>query len=72
MNIGLWAEIRRLAEVERLSGRAIARLLRCSRYLVAAALELDQPPSRRVAQAPLESLGPIQGQDRRALVAKVS
>ena len=46
MNIGLWAEIRRLAEIEKLSGRAIARRLRCSRYLVTAALELDQPPSR--------------------------
>ena len=44
MNIGLWAEIRRLAEIEKLSGRAIVRL-RCSRYLVTAALELDQPPS---------------------------
>jgi transposase len=49
MNIGLWAEIRRLAEVEKLSGRAIARRLRCSRYLIAAALELDQPPSHQVA-----------------------
>jgi len=50
MNIGLWAEIRRLAEIEKLSRRAIARRLRCSRYLVTAALELDQPPSRPVAR----------------------
>ena len=49
MNIGLWAEIRRLAEIERLSGRAIARRLHCSRHLVAMALELDQPPTRQVA-----------------------
>ena len=28
MNVGLWAEIRRLAEIEKLSGRAIARRLR--------------------------------------------
>jgi transposase len=49
MNIGLWAEIRRLAEVEKLSGRAIARRLRCSRHLIAAALERDLPPSHQLA-----------------------
>jgi transposase len=49
MNVGLWAEIRRLAEVERLSGRAISRRLRCSRHTVAAALELDQHPGRQAA-----------------------
>jgi transposase len=49
MNIGLWAEIRRLAEIEKLSGRAIARRLRCSRQLVTVALRLDQPPPRQVA-----------------------
>jgi len=49
MNVGLWAEIRRLAEIEKLSGRAIARRLRCSRHLVAAALKLDRPPVRQVA-----------------------
>ena len=46
MNVGLWAEIRRLAEIEKLSGRAIARRLRCSRQLVTVALRLDQPPAR--------------------------
>ena len=46
MNIGLWAEIRRLAEIEKLSDRAISRRLRCSRHLVAA-LKLDQPPAPR-------------------------
>jgi len=50
MNVGLWAEIRRLAEIDKLSGRAIARRLHCSRHLVAAALRLDQPPARRVAR----------------------
>ena len=53
MKVGLWAEIRRLAEIEKLSGRAIARRLRCSRHLVAAALELDQPPARRSRTAPV-------------------
>ena len=50
MNIGLWAEIRRLTEIEKLSGRAISRRLRCSRYLVAAALKLDRPPARRATR----------------------
>ena len=50
MNVALWAEIRRLAEIEKLSGRAIARRLHCSRHTVAAALELDQPPTREVSR----------------------
>ena len=50
MNVGLWAEIRRLAEIEKLSGRATARRLRCSRHLVTVALRLDQPPARQVAR----------------------
>ena len=45
MNVALWAEIRRLAEIEKLSGRAIARRLHCSRHTVAAALNLQQPPA---------------------------
>ena len=49
MNVALWAEIRRLAEIEKLSGRAISRRLHCSRHTVAAALELDQPPTRQVS-----------------------
>ncbi|MFL5288065.1 MAG: IS21 family transposase [Rhodopila sp.] len=50
MNVGLWAEIRRLAEIEKLSGWAISRRLHCSRHTVAAALKLDQPPTREVAR----------------------
>ena len=45
MNIALWAEIRRLAEVEKFSGWAISRRLRCSRHTVVRALQLDQPPT---------------------------
>ena len=48
MNVGLWAEIRRLAEIDKLSARAISRRLRCSLRTVAAALELDQPPTPQV------------------------
>ena len=35
MNVALWAEIRRLAEIEKLSGRVIARRLHCARHTVA-------------------------------------
>jgi transposase len=49
MNVALWAEIRRLREIEKLSERAIAKRLHCSRDTVAKALRLDQPPSRDVA-----------------------
>ena len=45
MKVALWAEIRRLAEIEKLSRRAISRRLHCSRYFVRVALKLDQPPT---------------------------
>src|SRR5205823_7836859 len=50
MNVALWAEIRRLAEIDKLSGRVIARRLHCSRHTVAAALAQPQPPSSQVAR----------------------
>jgi transposase len=50
MNVALWAEIRRLAEIEQLSGWAISRRLHCSRHTVAAALKLDQPPVREASR----------------------
>jgi len=50
MKVALWAEIRRLSEIEKLSGWAIARRLHCSRHTVAAALKLEQPPSSPAAQ----------------------
>lgn len=46
MNVALWAEIRRLAEIEQFSGRMIAQRLHCSRHTVAAALAMSQPPAR--------------------------
>jgi len=49
MNIALWAEIRRLAEIEKLSGRTIAGRLHCSRHTVAEALQQQQPPTRDAA-----------------------
>ena len=50
MKVALWAEIRRLAEVEKLSGWAISRRLHCSRHTVAAAIELEQPPMPKTAR----------------------
>jgi transposase len=50
MKVALWAEIRRLSEIEKLSGWAIARRLHCSRHTVAAALKMRQPPSSQAAQ----------------------
>ena len=49
MRVSLWAEIRRLHEVERLSQRAIAERLRCCHTTVKKALALAQPPSQRTA-----------------------
>src|SRR5271166_6414474 len=50
MKVALWAEIRRLTEIEKLSGWAIARRLHCSRHTVAAALKLPQPPASTAAR----------------------
>ena len=49
MRVALWAEIRRLHEIEKLSRRAIALRVNCSRDTVARALRLDQPPSKQGA-----------------------
>jgi transposase len=45
MKVSLWAEIRRLHEVERLSDRAIARRLHCCTKTVAQASKRTQPPT---------------------------
>ena len=45
MKISLWAEIRRLQEVERLTDRAIARRLHCCTKTVAKAWRMPQPPT---------------------------
>lgn len=45
MNVALWAEIRRLKEIEKLSERKISLRLHCSRHTVAQAVRLVQPPS---------------------------
>ena len=50
MNVALWAEIRRLSEIEKLSGQVIARRLHCSRHTVDRALALTQPPAPQGAR----------------------
>ena len=45
MNVALWAEIRRLYEVERLSQAAIARRLHCHHRTVRKALAMASPPA---------------------------
>lgn len=45
MKVALWAEIRRLHEIERLSQRAIAKRLHCCHTTVAKALAMTDPPS---------------------------
>jgi transposase len=54
MKVSLWAEIRRLHEIEKLSGRAIARRLHCSDRTVRKALAMSSPPTS--APAPSETL----------------
>jgi transposase len=44
MKVSQWAEIRRLAEIEKLSQRAIARRLRCCERTVKKALDMPHPP----------------------------
>ena len=57
MKVALWAEIRRLAEIENLSARAIAGRLHCSCRTVARALQLQQPPTH-CAPCRVSSLDP--------------
>ena len=46
MKVSLWAEIRRLYEIEKLSRRAIVKHLHCSRRTVNKALAMPQPPTQ--------------------------
>ncbi len=48
MKVSLWAEIRRLHEIEGLTARAIARRLHCCAKTVAKALAMPSPPTREV------------------------
>ena len=57
MNVALWAEIRRLKEVEKLSQRAVSQRLHCCDKTVRKALAMEQPPTHmptRVSQSILD------------------
>ena len=62
MNVALWAEIRRLTEVEKLSQRAIARRLHCCDKTVRKALALEQPPTQTPAKPQHSILDPYHAQ----------
>ena len=68
MKVSLWAEIRRLHEVERLSQAAIARRLHCSHRTVRNALAMAAPPAP--AAAPREGILDRYRPQIDALVAK--
>ena len=62
MNVGLWAEIRRLAEIDKLSIRAIARRLHCAED---GDRSTDVGPSLGApTRTPRQPLGPVSGQDQ--------
>ena len=63
MKVGLWAEIRRLAEIEKLSARVISRRLHCSWRHGCSSARMGAAP-RTLAPEPRQPLGPVQGQDR--------
>jgi transposase len=69
MKAALWAEIRRLHEMEHLSNREIAKLLRCCHTTVRKALDMPQPPSQTPRPPRGSILNPYQAKID-ALIAK--
>lgn len=59
MKVSLWAEIRRLHEIEHLSQRAIAQRLRCCHTTVNKALAMEELPSQVVRQPRTSKLDPF-------------
>ena len=62
MKVGLWAEIRRLTEIEKLSQRAIVRRLHCCDKTVRKALAMDEPPTQAPAKVRKSILDPYRSQ----------
>jgi transposase len=62
MNVALWAEIRRLKEIEKLSRRAIARRLGCCPKTVKKALAQERPPDAHSRPAAASLLDPYKPQ----------
>ena len=59
MKVSLWAEIRRLHEIEQLNCSEIAVKLNCSRYLVTRALGTSQPPINKPSAPRTKLLDPF-------------
>lgn len=57
--VKLWAEIRRLHEIEQLNCSQIAIKLSCSRYLVSQALGTNEPPLRKPPSSRTKLLDPF-------------
>lgn len=62
MKVALWAEIRRLHEIEKLSQRGIARRLGCCRRTIVRALKIEQPPHQQPAAVRSTILDPYKPQ----------
>lgn len=58
MKVGLWAEIHRLHEIERLTRRSIARRLHCSRRTVKRALAREDPPGKNASRPAISIIDP--------------
>lgn len=67
MEVRLWAEIRRLKEVEGLSQRAIAARLRCCTKTVKRALQMREPPAPSVPKKRPSKLDPFRGKIKELL-----
>ena len=59
MKVSLWAEIRRLHEIEQVNDRAIADRLGCSRYTVRLALNTLEPPIKKRPAPRIKRLDPF-------------
>jgi len=67
MKVSLWAEIRRLHEIEKLKDREIAVKLGCSRYMVGRALSTNQPPVNKPPSPRSKRLDPYRERIARIL-----
>jgi transposase len=59
MKVALWAEIRRLHEIEHINARQIAAKLQCSRYTVSKAISMSEPPISKPPASRTKRLDPF-------------
>jgi transposase len=60
VKVALWAEIRRLHEIEHINARQIVAKLQCSRYTVNKALSMSEPPISKPPASRTKRLDPFQ------------